>query len=86
MLIISELRFRKRFENLIRGVYLRKMEFLVLCKMQIISQLKNIERMRIIDFFARVYSQRDKIDICEKISNFAKWAKKAYWSHNQPYS
>ena len=22
--------------------------------------------MRIVDFFARVYSQRDKIDICEK--------------------
>ena len=48
------------------GVDLRKMEFLVFCNMQIISLLKNIGRMTIVDFFARVYSQRDKIDICEK--------------------
>ena len=66
-MILSELRFRKRFGNLMHGVDLRKMEFLVFCKMQIISLLKNIGRMTIVDFFARVYSQRDKIDICEKI-------------------
>ena len=66
MLIISELRFRKRFGNLMHGVDLRKRKFLVFCKTQIISLLRNIGRMRIVDFFARVYSQRDKIDICEK--------------------
>ena len=48
------------------GVDLRKMEFLVFCKTQIFSLLRNTGRMRIVDFFARVYSQRDKIDICEK--------------------
>ena len=50
MLIISELTFRKRFENLIRVVDLRKMEFLTFRKVQIISMLKNIERMTIVDF------------------------------------
>ena len=50
MLIISELRFRKRLENLMHGVDLRKMEFLVFCKTQTISLLKNIGRMTIVDF------------------------------------
>ena len=49
-MIISELTFRKRFENLIRVVDLRKMEFLTFRKVQIISMLKNIERMTIVDF------------------------------------
>ena len=66
MLIISELTFRKRFENLIHGVDLQKMKFSEFRKMQIINLLRNTGRMIIVDFFARVYSQRDKIDICEK--------------------
>ena len=55
MLIISELTFRKRFGNLMRGVDLRKMEFLGFRKVQIISILKNIERMAIVDFSQELF-------------------------------
>lgn len=66
MLIISELTFRKRFENLIRVVDLRKMEFLTFRKVQIISMLKNIERMTIVDFSQEFTRKETKLTFAKK--------------------
>ena len=65
-MIISELTFRKRFENLIRVVDLRKMEFLTFRKVQIISMLKNIERMTIVDFSQEFTRKETKLTFAKK--------------------
>ena len=71
LLIISELRFRKRFENLIHGVDLRKIKFSEFRKMQIISLLKNIGRMTIVDFSQEFTRKETKLAFA-KNSQFCK--------------
>ena len=74
-MIISELTFRKRFENLIRVVDLRKMEFLTFRKVQIISMLKNIERMTIVDFSQEFTRKETKLTFAKNFQ-FCKMGKK----------
>ena len=61
------LTFRKRFGNLTRGVDLRKMEFLGFRKVQIISILKNIERMAIVDFSQEFTRKETKLTFAKQI-------------------
>ena len=75
MLIISELTFRKRFGNLMHGVDLRKMEFLGFRKVQIISILKNIERMAIVDFSQEFTRKETKLTFAKNFQ-FCKMGKK----------
>ena len=75
LLIISELTFRKRFGNLMRGVDLRKMEFLGFRKVQIISILKNIERMAIVDFSQEFTRKETKLSFAKNFQ-FCKIGKK----------
>ena len=61
-------------------VDLRKMEFLVFCKIQIISLLKNIGRMTIVDFSQEFTRKETKLTFAKNIQ-FCKMGKKRLISH-----